>query len=65
MRLGRVLLVLGPVLVVSHVLGDTVPVLAVDPVWTYTVASYDIAVIITIIGVALAWRAPPDEAGRA
>ena len=30
-----------------------------DAWWTYTVASYDVAIITMIIGAALVWRSPP------
>lgn len=59
-RLGRVLLVLGPALIVSHLFSDT-QFAGEAALWTFTVASYDVAVVITIIGAALTWRTPPAE----
>ena len=41
-RLGRVLLVLGPALIMSHILSDT-QFAGETAVWTYTLASYDVA----------------------
>lgn len=59
-RLGQVLLVLGPALIVSHILSDAQ--FAGEPaLWTYTLASYDVAIVVTIIGAALTWRTPPAE----
>ncbi len=51
---------LGPVLIVSHVFSDA-QLAGEAALWTYTVASYDIAGVITIIGAALTWRTPPAE----
>lgn len=62
-RLGRVLLVLGPSLIMSHILSDT-QFAGETAVWTYTLASYDVAVVVTIIGAALTWRTPPAEQMR-
>jgi len=56
-RLGRVLLVAGPLLATVHLLLDAQS--GTDGTfWTYTVASLEAAVITTIVGIALAWREP-------
>lgn len=57
-RLGRVLLVAGPLLATVHLLLDTQSSGSSGTFWTYTVASLEAAVIMTIVGVALAWRDP-------
>lgn len=44
----------------SHILSDT-QFAGETAVWTYTLASYDVAVVVTIIGAALTWRTPPAE----
>ncbi|WP_417508743.1 hypothetical protein [Microbacterium sp.] len=44
----------------SHVFSDA-QLAGEAALWTYTVASYDIAGVITIIGAALTWRTPPAE----
>ncbi|WP_426621861.1 hypothetical protein [Microbacterium sp. As-52] len=51
------LLVTGPVLALAHLVSDTQSTDAAW--WTYTVASYDVAVIIVIVAVALILRTPP------
>lgn len=60
-RLGRVLLTIGPTLLLIHIIADAY--FGGDGVlWTYTLASYEAAVIIIIIiGIALAWREPPSR----
>lgn len=57
-RLGRVLLVVGPLLAAVHLLLDTQSSGSSGTFWTYTVASLEAAVITTIVGIALAWREP-------
>lgn len=57
-RLGRVLLVIGPLLAIVHLLVDTQSGGAGGTFWTYTLASLEAAVITTIVGIALAWREP-------
>ena len=56
-RLGYVLLATGPVLALAHLLSDTQSTDAAW--WTYTVASYDIALVIVMAAVALILRDPP------
>lgn len=58
-RLGRVLLATGPTLVLIHLITDAQHGGNSDAWWTYTVASYDVAIITMIIGAALVWRSPP------
>lgn len=56
-RLGYVLLATGPVLALAHLVSD---MQSTDAAWwTYTVASYDIALIIVMVAVALILRDPP------
>jgi len=62
--LGRVLLGVGPILALSHAVADAQVTEGDAPVWTYTFGSFDVAVIITILGVALAWREPPRAAPK-
>lgn len=57
-RLGRVLLVLGPLLALVHLLLDAQPDGSGGTFWTYTIASLEAAVITTIVGIALTWREP-------
>lgn len=57
-RLGRVLLVVGPLLALVHLLMDAQPDGAGGTFWTYTIASLEAAIITTIVGIALAWREP-------
>ncbi len=56
-RLAYVLLALGPALALAHLVSDTQSTDAAW--WTYTVASYDVAVIMVIIAVALILRTSP------
>ncbi len=63
-RLGIVLLAAGPALVLIHLSTDTQYGSHNGTWWTYTVASYDVAIITTIIGVALVWRSPPASDER-
>ncbi|WP_404436317.1 hypothetical protein LG322_14300 [Microbacterium aerolatum] len=56
-RLGYALLAAGPVLALAHLINDTQSTDAAW--WTYTVASYDIALIIVMAAVALILRNPP------
>lgn len=62
-RLGWVLLAAGPTLALIHVLTDAQRGGSTNTWWTYTLASYDITVIIAIIGAALVWRTPPRSRG--
>lgn len=55
-RLGRVLLVIGPLLATVHLLLDAQSDGAGGTFWTYTLASLEAAIITTIVGIALAWR---------
>ena len=56
-RLGYVLLALGPALALAHLVSDTQSTDAAW--WTYTVASYDVALIMVIGAVALILRTSP------
>lgn len=56
-RLGYALLATGPLLALAHLVTDTQS--TDSPWWTYTIARYDITVIIVIIATALILRAPP------
>lgn len=61
--LGYVLLVVGPGLALAHLVSD---IQRVDASWwTYTLASYEVATISTIVAVALVLRTPPIERGSA
>ncbi|WP_404438195.1 hypothetical protein LG322_04035 [Microbacterium aerolatum] len=57
------LLATGPVLALAHLVSDTQSTDAAW--WTYTVASYDVALIIVIVAVALILRAPPHPTAEA
>lgn len=59
-RLGYMLLTTGPVLALTHLLSDAR--WAEGTWWTYTVASYDVALIMVIGAVALVLRKPPRPA---
>lgn len=61
--LGWVLIVAGPLLALSHLILDAPGAKFIW--WTSTLASYDVTVIIVIIGVALALRAGPADAHEA
>lgn len=56
-RLGYALLATGPLLALAHLVTDARS--TDSPWWTYTIASYDITVIIVIIATALILRTPP------
>ncbi len=58
--LGRVLLALGPTMLVIHVITDAYFGDG-GTLWTYTLASYEAAVITIIIGIALVGREPPTR----
>lgn len=58
-RLGQLLLALGPALALSHLITDVQLADRTGTFWTYTLASYDITIVITIIGIALTCRASP------
>lgn len=59
-RLGRVLLTLGPTMLVIHIITDAY-FGGGGTLWTYTLASYEAAVITIIIGIALVGREPPTR----
>lgn len=61
-RFGYVLLIVGPGLALAHLVSDSQRV--DSSWWTYTLASYEFAIIITIVAVALVLRAPPNRAGQ-
>lgn len=58
-RAGWMLIVVGPLLALSHLIVDA-PGTELTW-WTGTIASYDVAVIIVIIGTALAFRSAPAD----
>lgn len=62
-RLGYVLLATGPVLALTHLVSDTQSTDAAW--WTYTIASYDVALIMVIGAVALILRTSPHPAAGA
>lgn len=61
-RLGRALLVIGPLLFVGHLVIDAQFAGRDASPWMYTVASLEAAIIMTIVGIALACRRPPADA---
>ncbi|GEM_PF-3538479 len=61
-RLGYMLLICGPALALAHLISDAQ---STDVAWwTYTIASFDIAVIMVIVALALILRAPPGHAAE-
>ncbi|GAA2887406.1 hypothetical protein [Microbacterium esteraromaticum] len=59
-RLGWALLAAGPALGVIHAITDVL-LGGTATWWTYTIAGYDTALIVMIIGTALVCRSTPDE----
>jgi len=60
-RTGYLLLVLAPVLALSHLYADARGLEDADSTWTLTLGSYQAAAVIAIIAISLVFREPPQS----